>query len=423
MMLRFPTPGPILTAVPFNNSPRPGGDGNWTKRLVGGDLFLRGPEPRHGWVSVYDPNSEFDQPLTEVSGIALDPRPSNSDLPFVHPFGNDFEFELAPDAPYFDLVAETMEGSYSTATERARTEFNMDVPGVIGVETDLGLVPGQYKPEDGDRVCVWGRLIVDAGHSDFHTEIHPYLVMASARPTPSAQQDPSARTPDATIVRITSRPFLVSQEFPHGSLFNHFLVQLGEAVLNPFSHIDAHPRLMPKPFAGLQTLIFDIRPPTPRRRRSDRLILESTITRRNKSVALAVTEHPDGGDAVRAMIMLNETGYDPPSEPARHDFTVKRADLEQLDPTAAAAMDASIFALAIAGQPQVAAVIAKGFPTHRYDHPRAASAGHASSRTRQPVSDLPGVPTNMDNGQPFPLFGTLKLEWEREGIPDPEHQQ
>jgi hypothetical protein len=59
-------------------------------------------------------------------------------------------------------------------------------------------------------------------------------------------------------------------------------------------------------------------------------------------------------------------------------------------------------------------VIAKGFPTHRYDHPRAQSAGHQNSSMRQPVSDLPGITMNMDAAQPFPLFGTLKLEWQRE---------
>jgi hypothetical protein len=418
MSLPFPRPGPILAAIP-DNVPRPGGGGDWARGLVGGHLFLRGQNPRHGWVSVHDPDNEFDEPLTGISGIVLDPHPSGSDLPFLHPFGNDFEFHVAPDRPYFNLVAPNMQDAYLTSTNRARNEFGLNVPGVIGMEMDGGLVPDQYKPVEGDRVCLWGRLIVDAAHDDFHTEIHPPLLMVSARPTRSAQQHPNSPTFDATTVQITTRPFLVSQEFDHGGLFNHLLVQLGETAANPLptGHIDAHPRLMPMPFAGLQSVFFDIQPPSPRRRLRDRLIVESTITRRSRSVALTVIQHPDRVDAVRVNILLNEAGYVPPPDPARHDFTVSRDDLTEGDPTAAAALDATIFALAIAGLPQVAIVIAKGFPTHRYDHPRAQSAGHQNSTTRQPVTELPGIPTNLDDSQPFPLFGTLKLEWRRELAP------
>ena len=416
----FPKPGPILAARPEDNTPRPGGGGNWTRNLVGGETYLFGPDPRHAWVSVHDPDNEFDQPLTGISGTVVNnPHISGSDNPFLHPFGNDFEFHVAPDPPYFDLVAPNMRGAYLTSTNRARTQFGLDVPGVIGMETDGGLVPEEYKPREGDRVGLWGRLIVDAGHDDFHTEIHPPLVMASARPARSAQQRPNARTFDATTVQIITRPFLVSQEFDHGGLFNHLLVQLGETAANPLptGHIDAHPRLMLRPFAGFNSCFFDIQPPSPRHHFRDRLILESTITQRSGGVALTIPEPQ--ADTLRVHILLNEAGYVPPPQPTRHDFTVSKGDLAEMEPTAAAALNATIFASAAAGLPQVAIVIAKGFPTHRYDHPMAVSAGHANSRTRQPVADLPGVPTNKDDRQPFPLFGTLKLEWQRERpLPD-----
>jgi hypothetical protein len=405
-------PGHILEALPEQNVPRPGGGGNWTEKIAGGQWLL-GPNPRHAWISVHDPQNEFDQPLTGLSGtIVSKPEVSTADVQFVHPFGNDFEFHVAPDPPYFDLVAPNMEdSSYASATNTANAELNLNVPGVIGMEMDGDLVPDEYKPKVGDRVALWGRLIVDAGHVDFHTEIHPPLVMVSAQQGRSSGQKPESTAFDATSVRITSRPFLVSQEFDHGSLFNQLSIQVGEAALNPFSRIDAHPRLMPKPFAGRNIITFDIRPPSPRRRPGDRLILESTITQRSAGVTLTAMRHQNSPDAVRVSILLNDDDYTPPAEPPRHDFDVSLAEL-LLDKVGKAGFGV-IFG-GVAGIPNVGIVVARGFPTHRYEKPNASSAGHANSKTRRQVEDdAPNIPTNRDDGQPFPLFGTMTLEWER----------
>ena len=68
------------------------------------------------------------------------------------------------------------------------------------------LIPGPYRVKTGDRVAVFGRWIVDTGHPDFHTEIHPPLLLAVAR----------AASDQETTSTVIGRPYLVSQRWPGG---------------------------------------------------------------------------------------------------------------------------------------------------------------------------------------------------------------
>lgn len=381
-----------------------------------------GPNPRYAWMPVHDSKNEFDQPLTCVSGtVANDPFVSGKDIQFTHPFGNDFEFHVAPDAEHFDLVAPKMEGGYLSSTKHANEKFNLGVPGVVGMEMDSGMVPDEIQTTTklGDRVVLWGRLIVDTAHDDFHTEIHPPLVMVIARQGPSFQQGQDADVYDATNVQITSRPFLVSQEFDHGSLYSQFEAQIGESVSIPivgaFLRIDAHPRIKAKPFAGTHFMTFIIRPPSPRRRPGDKLILESTITQRSSGVVVTALENSTEPDTVGVIITLSEDNYVPPPEPAKKD---RKVSLDQFTGELSAPWEAlklsSLFATAMLS-PNLAAAITRGLFTHTYERPKAVSPGHAGSKTRRFVKSMGGTtPTNMDDSQPFPLFGSIKLEWERE---------
>jgi hypothetical protein len=128
---------------------------------------------------------------------------------FVHPFGNDFQYYIAPDPQYEILCGGSNTGinpdngdvdkEYNEATQVARSgTTNPDGSvkrkglglkadkGVIGVETDYLLVPQAFRDliVDGARVATFGRWIVDCGHDDFHTEIHAPLLMAVATPAP-----------------------------------------------------------------------------------------------------------------------------------------------------------------------------------------------------------------------------------------------
>ena len=104
-----------------------------------------------------------------------------ADVPFQHPFYNDWEFYIAPDQQYTSLLAPTNTGkdpntglivdaTYNRVTTTAAARGLAVPQGVLGVETDQGLVPPEYRALDGDRVVVLGRWIVDCGHPEFHTE-------------------------------------------------------------------------------------------------------------------------------------------------------------------------------------------------------------------------------------------------------------
>ena len=75
---------PVSAGSPLD---RPG----WPKTLVGGKTFLESGAHKYEWMSVHDPGSEYDLPLTGLRGIMISPEVSGIDNPFVHPFGNEDE--------------------------------------------------------------------------------------------------------------------------------------------------------------------------------------------------------------------------------------------------------------------------------------------------------------------------------------------
>ena len=132
----------------------------------------------------------------------------------------------------------------------------------MGVEWDERCVPPDFQAQSNDRIAVFGRLIVDAGHEDFHTEIHPPLLLAAAQA-------------DATTTRssVIARPYLVSQDFSvtpgdqtsDGATLVHLVREIAKA-LSPIpqsSHIEIHPIIPPKPFRGDHTMQYVLRPPVP----------------------------------------------------------------------------------------------------------------------------------------------------------------
>jgi hypothetical protein len=110
--------------------------------------------------------------LYSVAGSLQNVTLFNGDLPFTHPFGDDMTFDITLDAPYTDLAQVVGTG-----------EAEGGAAGTLHWEIERGLVPHQgpggddfldgFMPVDGDRIATYGRWIVDCGHNDFHTEIHP----------------------------------------------------------------------------------------------------------------------------------------------------------------------------------------------------------------------------------------------------------
>jgi hypothetical protein len=224
----------------------------WPVLKVGGKRFLLNDEPLFEWVPILADNWEFEilnEQLVGISGTAVLSRLSNHDIPFTHPFaddadrpahpygrfGDDFEFFIAPDTPYYNLMAVTdldvgrlapwfkinaeVQAAITQANDQKPADLlspgglNLAVPGVLGVEIDQGLIPKVYRPQDGDRVAVFGRWIVDAGHDTFETEIHPPLVAARAF-QPLLRSSTGgigivSPDPDVTHSTLIGRPYLV----------------------------------------------------------------------------------------------------------------------------------------------------------------------------------------------------------------------
>src|SRR5215471_4357946 len=210
---------------------------------------------------------------------------SRDDLPMTHPFGFDYDAQIAPDPDYVSLLSSgnvesthvdlQKDGSGRIAVDTFDAEvypflhatagitlgwcsndfkqrctvdnaadvcgegrceglvagFGLkadDLHGTLGLETDHDLLPESYQPQDGDRAAIFGRWIVDCGHGNtnqvagFHTEIHPPLLIATGRSI-GAGAFGALCSDDQTCSSLIGRPFLVSQNFGDGPFVKHIV--------------------------------------------------------------------------------------------------------------------------------------------------------------------------------------------------------
>jgi hypothetical protein len=267
-------------------------------------------------------------------------------------------------------------------------------------------------------VCVWGRWIIDTGHDDFHTEIHPPFVMVAGRlgSEPVDPSHPGAGSVDATVTRVISRPYLVSQEFGDGALYRHLVNEAGKVESFQSTQVDAHPRIMPSPFAGPQLLTYTVRPPSPRQSPQDTLMVAFGFTIRSGVAVEVAQEFVNEPDSVLVAIIFNDNTYKPPPLPHKNDWTIKLDELERLNPDAGSIYRTVIFASILNPiNPLAAPFLARGILTDRYDPPKI-SRPLDSNSNRLAVSELPAnTPVNIDDSQPFPVYGSLRLYWKRAG--------
>jgi List-Bact-rpt repeat protein len=72
-----------------------------------------------------------------------------------------------------------------------------DLGGTLGLEIEQWLIPVPYRPWPGDRIYAVGRWIVDRGHDDWHTELHPVEALQSWHAVPpraSTNGNPATET-------------------------------------------------------------------------------------------------------------------------------------------------------------------------------------------------------------------------------------
>jgi hypothetical protein len=154
----------------FKNLPFPHPDNeHWTTDLFQNKTFLTNDSPVWEWTPLLDQQDEFDTKLVGVAGTAIYPKKgaiSDTDNPLYHPFDFDFEFFIAPDPQYVSLLAPNnrstgkgLHPDYAEAINKANESngLNLGVPGVLGLETDQGLVPiganlgKQTRTKGGER--------------------------------------------------------------------------------------------------------------------------------------------------------------------------------------------------------------------------------------------------------------------------------
>lgn len=266
-------------------------------------------DARQEWKQVLAPNEDYDVDLVGASGWVLGPKTSGGDLPFDHPFDTDWEFMLAVDPAYSSLLARgnQVPEEDPNIVNRARNlqipvpEGSDGAPSLLGVEIDGGLVPNAFQDgvhvAEGDRMAVFGRWIVDCGHAvtvpvpnpgdaTYRSEIHPPLLMASARVTGGGLATGSPVGPQVTRVLFTSRPYLVGQHFTTDQ--NNAYSDVDPADDGPFvdhmvneylkvndtlpiiglptpwegsSMVEAHPKIKSSPYHGAFLAHLVVRPP------------------------------------------------------------------------------------------------------------------------------------------------------------------
>ena len=412
-------------------------DADWAYDWVGADgrTFPKGLPPLWPaleWLPVFDKNDEYDTKMVGVSGNVVTADLSGNDVPFTHPFGVfDWECTVAPDRGFEELLApgNTLEpgtnGEYAVAMYWARAVYDLDPPGIIGIETDQGLIPPAYRALEGDRVAIYGRWIVDSGHTPYHSEIHPPLLVVTARTLSNGK----------TSSTMIARPYLVSQQFGDGALAAHLVAQLAKMMnsivpfnplsLNPleptYSQIQARPHVFTAPFKGKKYMSYIVRSASPRTRASDRLMVTFAFAARlGVSVSLS---RATNGDGVRVLIEMNPDAYVRHLLPTPHNYHLSIDDLDKFVPGLRTAVYVTFVGLALGVlgtfDPQaqlnpffgvsLALGLNNGVVTDQYDAPQPPTLTYTKAAAR----DLKNVVNYViDISQPFPVVGQLEVYWE-----------
>ncbi len=433
-------PAEILQ-IQFQN-PAFEGTGAWGATVGNGKFPLhQGFE----WKQVINSAQEYDTDPVGVTGWAAYQDIASKDSPGLHPFGNDWEFSCALDAQYLSLCPdENIEpaGGTKIANDLNALGIPQDViqnavqRGFLGIECDSGLVPQTFQDEfnDGDRVAVFGRWIVDCGE-DFHTEIHPPLLMASAsvyKQPPATHVTALQVGPQFTRALFTSRPYLVGQTFANGThttqiyddssgddghFFGHFVNEVRKAE-EPFGGsllVEGHPKIKQYPFQGLHVFQFVVRATQANPiLANQRPVVSFHFTIRS---GCAVQVIPNDDFSVRVFISLNSAGYKPLALPKRND---RRFSISQLNEEGGAGfwtdlVEGIVGVLNLAADTKGFLVLSQGLQTDLYD-PLPTVDFRDSTATnaviQAPLNAIPaGKGISQDDSQPYPVVGWLEVGW------------
>jgi hypothetical protein len=283
---------------------------------------------------------------------------------------------------------------------------------------------------NGDRIALFGRWIVDTGHDNdghYRSEIHPPLLMASA-----SVQSPKRGGRPVTRMLLVSRPYLHGQEFAQdvnnvysdgvdddGAMFDHLVKELARVVWGQSSRVEAHPKIKERPYRGRHELHLLVEPP-PAPSGHDLVLSYQFTVRHGCNVRISA----QSGDHVDVVVDLGQMRSSPP-RPKRSERTYQPDQLDKLSSGAGLDIDVAKLAGDIAGALvgvgalYVYFVLRRGILTDEYA-PLPAVDIHDTSHavTNVPAQNItPGAGIVFDDEQPWPVIGWLEVIVPREARP------
>lgn len=185
--------------------------------------------------------------------------------------------------------------------------------------------------------------------------------------------------------------------------------------------IEAHPEVYAGPFSAVHLFSYVVRapilaPPRPPGSLGPKLVCTFHFTVRS---GVVVQVSREGGDTVRVWVSMNAASYKPATLPVRHDAQISLADIKANKAEAAQTIDQFLAAnyltkvgLGLQGAALAAWLQSQGITYDRYAAPLAASI-HDGEIIESRVEALgSGQQFSVDDDQPFPIYGWLRLEWQ-----------
>lgn len=405
-----------------------------------GDQF---PVCAREWNQVTAPAEDLDQDPAGFSGWLLQPEISGDDVRFTHPFGppegpggrnTDWECMVALDPEYEGLLAAGNAADDGVSGQLARHDadtLHITIPpgGLLAVETDSACVPSALKPpfgdnvRVGDRIAVFGRWIVDAGHevsppsggTSYRAEVHPPLLMAIGGTRHGDNGE------SLTRIVVTSRPYLLKQVYTRdtstinddsapddGTLLEHLNRDIVRLHTLQSVFIGAHPKIASMPFAGANVFQFSVRPPPTNVGGVAQVSFQFTCRTGVVVQVLGQDDHVD------LLVLLNSADYVPPGLPERHTVTIPRDQLE--DASKLIPLEELLGILFQVNELSTViteAALLHGIETDIYDVPDADPLDRSHAVPFVHVNQIPaGQPgVVIDDSQPYPVLGFLEIRW------------
>jgi hypothetical protein len=384
---------------------------------------------------VFAPGNEYDEEDTLVgcSGWVIEPNDSGADVPMTHALGFDWEYHVAldDDTGFLGLLSPA---AIRDDDDRLQLAEYLRLPtpkGLLGVEWEKNVLPPSFRGQvnNGDRVALFGRWIIDTGHDfdgRYKSEIHPPLLMASA----SAQS--SERLERATTrMLLVSRPYLQGQQFAQhvnnvysdrvdddGSFFDHLVNELERVVEGRSLRVEAHPKIKERPYRGSHQLHLRVQPPpTPAPFSHDLVISYQFTVRSGCNVRISA----QSADHVDVVVDLGSMRSSPPL-PQRNERTYQPDQLDKLSSGVgldihlaelAGALAEALLGLVGIDTLFVASVLSRGVLTDEYAPLPAVNIRDSSHAVTNVLAQniTPGAGIVVDDEQPWPVIGWLEASW------------